>query len=96
MALVTSAGEDVLIPPLAREVLAASELVVGLDQYVDPCVRHLLRPGTRVLHRHWATGWRSRSSALSEARGGGSVALVSSGDVGVYAMASPVLEDSRR
>ena len=30
--------------------------------------------------------------ALSEARAGGSVALVSSGDVGVYAMASPVLE----
>jgi cobalt-precorrin 5A hydrolase / precorrin-3B C17-methyltransferase len=30
--------------------------------------------------------------ALSEAREGGSAALVSSGDVGVYAMASPVLE----
>jgi cobalt-precorrin 5A hydrolase / cobalt-factor III methyltransferase / precorrin-3B C17-methyltransferase len=30
--------------------------------------------------------------ALSEAREGASVALVSSGDVGVYAMASPVLE----
>jgi cobalt-precorrin 5A hydrolase/precorrin-3B C17-methyltransferase len=30
--------------------------------------------------------------ALSEARAGGSVALVSGGDVGVYAMASPVLE----
>ncbi len=41
-------GDDALIPPLAREALAASELVVGLDQYVDR-VRHLLRPGTRVL-----------------------------------------------
>ena len=30
--------------------------------------------------------------ALAEARAGGSVALVSSGDVGVYAMASPALE----
>jgi cobalt-precorrin 5A hydrolase / precorrin-3B C17-methyltransferase len=30
--------------------------------------------------------------ALNEARAGGSVALVSSGDVGVYAMASPALE----
>ena len=30
--------------------------------------------------------------ALEEARAGGSVALVSSGDVGVYAMASPALE----
>ena len=32
------------------------------------------------------------AGALAEARAGGSVALVSSGDVGVYAMASPALE----
>ncbi len=84
-------GEDVLIPPLAREALAASELVVGLDQYVDR-VRHLLRPGTRVLTPPLGNEMERAELALSEARAGGSVALVSSGDVGVYAMASPVLE----
>jgi len=86
-------GEDVLIPPLAREALAASELVVGLDQYVDR-VRHLLRPGTRVLTPPLGNEMERAELALSEARAGGSVALVSSGDVGVYAMASPVLEIS--
>jgi cobalt-precorrin 5A hydrolase/precorrin-3B C17-methyltransferase len=84
-------GEDALIPPLAREALAASELVVGLGQYVDR-VRHLLRPGTRVLTLPLGNEVERAELALSEARTGGSVALVSSGDVGVYAMASPVLE----
>jgi cobalt-precorrin 5A hydrolase / precorrin-3B C17-methyltransferase len=84
-------GEDALIPPIAREALAASELVVGLDQYVDR-VRHLLRPGTRVLTPPLGNEMERAELALSEARAGGSAALVSSGDVGVYAMASPLLE----
>jgi cobalt-precorrin 5A hydrolase/precorrin-3B C17-methyltransferase len=84
-------GDDALIPPLAREALASSELVVGLDQYVDR-VRHLLRPGTRVLTPPLGDEIRRAELALEEARAGGSAALVSSGDVGVYAMASPVLE----
>ena len=84
-------GDDALIPPLAREALAASELVVGLDQYVER-VRHLLRPGTRVLTPPLGNEVERAELALGEARAGGSVALVSSGDVGVYAMASPVLE----
>jgi cobalt-precorrin 5A hydrolase/precorrin-3B C17-methyltransferase len=78
-------GEDTLIPP------AASELVVGLDQYVAR-VRHLLRPGTRVRTPPLGNEMERAELALSEARAGESVALVSSGDVGVYAMASPVLE----
>ncbi len=84
-------GDDALVPPLAREALAASELVVGLDQYVDR-VRHLLRPGTRVLTPPLGNEIKRAELALEEARAGGSAALVSSGDVGVYAVASPVLE----
>jgi cobalt-precorrin 5A hydrolase/precorrin-3B C17-methyltransferase len=84
-------GEDTLVPPLAREALAASELVVGLEQYVDR-IRHLLRPGTRVLTPPLGNEMERAELALAEARAGGSVALVSSGDVGIYAMASPALE----
>ncbi|CAA9460603.1 MAG: Cobalt-precorrin 5A hydrolase / Cobalt-precorrin-3 C(17)-methyltransferase [uncultured Rubrobacteraceae bacterium] len=84
-------GEEALIPALARDALAASELVVGLGQYVDR-VRHLLRPGTRVLTMPLGDEVARAEAALEEARAGGSVALVSSGDVGVYAMASPALE----
>ena len=84
-------GDDALIPPLAREALAASELVVGLEQYVER-VRHLLRPGTRVSTPPLGSEIERAKEALAEARAGGSVALVSSGDAGVYAMASPALE----
>jgi cobalt-precorrin 5A hydrolase / precorrin-3B C17-methyltransferase len=84
-------GEDTLLPPLAREALAASELVVGLEQYVDR-IGHLLRPGTRVLTPPLGHEVERAKLALSEARAGGSVALVSSGDVGIYGMASPALE----
>jgi cobalt-precorrin 5A hydrolase/precorrin-3B C17-methyltransferase len=84
-------GEDSLIPPLAREALVSSEFVVGLDQYVDR-IRHLLRPGTRVLAPPLGNEVERAELALAEARAGGSVALVSSGDVGIYAMASPALE----
>jgi cobalt-precorrin 5A hydrolase/precorrin-3B C17-methyltransferase len=84
-------GDDALVPPLAREALAASELVVGLGQYVER-VRHLLRPGTRVLTLPLGDEVVRAEEALAQARDGRSVALVSSGDVGVYAMASPALE----
>jgi cobalt-precorrin 5A hydrolase/precorrin-3B C17-methyltransferase len=84
-------GDDGLIPTLAREALAASELVVGLEQYVDR-VRHLLRPGTRLSTPPLGSEVERAKEALAEARSGGSVALVSSGDAGVYAMASPTLE----
>ena len=84
-------GNESLVPPLAREALAASEVVVGLDQYVNR-VRHLLRPGTRVLTPPLGEEIERARLALEEARSGGSAALVSSGDIGVYAMASPTLE----
>ena len=84
-------GDDALIPPLARDALATSELVVGLGQYVER-IRHLLRPGTRVLALPLGDEVVRAEKALAEVRDGGSVALVSSGDVGVYAMASPALE----
>ncbi|MBV9454259.1 MAG: precorrin-3B C(17)-methyltransferase [Rubrobacter sp.] len=84
-------GDDALIPPLAREALAASAFIVGLDQYVGR-VRHLLRPGTSVLTLPLGDEILRAREALAEARAGGSVALVSGGDVGVYAMASPALE----
>jgi cobalt-precorrin 5A hydrolase / cobalt-factor III methyltransferase / precorrin-3B C17-methyltransferase len=84
-------GDDALIPPLARDALAASELVVGLGQYVER-IRHFLRTGTREFTLPLGDEVARAEKALAEARAGGSVALVSSGDVGVYAMASPALE----
>ncbi|MCA1688478.1 MAG: precorrin-3B C(17)-methyltransferase [Actinobacteria bacterium] len=84
-------GDDALIPPLARDALATSELVVGLGQYVER-IEHLLRPGTRISTPALGNEIERANQALAEARAGGSVALVAGGDVGVYAMASPALE----
>jgi cobalt-precorrin 5A hydrolase/precorrin-3B C17-methyltransferase len=85
-------GDDALLPPLARDALARAELVVGYRAYVDS-IRHLLRPGTRV--EPYALGEEVERCrfAAAHAASGASVALVSSGDVGVYAMASPALEE---
>ncbi|MFI7649096.1 precorrin-3B C(17)-methyltransferase [Micromonospora sp. NPDC049460] len=82
--------------PDLRTARAAAELrraavVVGLDQYVDQ-VRDLLRPGTRVLASGLGAEEERARAAVAEAVAGHAVALVGSGDAGVYAMASPALE----
>lgn len=84
-------GEDALIPPLAKEALSRSELIVGLDQYIDR-IKHMLRPGTRIETPPLGSEVERAEMAVGQAREGGSVALVSSGDIGVYAMGSPALE----
>jgi len=85
-------GEAALIPPLARAALARAELVIGLERYVE-AVRGLLRPGTRVEVTPIGHEVERARRAGAEAAAGGSVALVSGGDVGVFGMASPALEE---
>jgi cobalt-precorrin 5A hydrolase/precorrin-3B C17-methyltransferase len=85
-------GDDALLPALARRALARAELVVGLGRYVDS-IRHLLRPGTRTEPYGLGEELERCRRAVAEAAAGGSVALVSGGDPGVYAMASPALEE---
>ena len=64
---------------------------VGLDQYVDQ-VRDLARPGTRLLVTGLGQEEERAHSAVREAQRGAAVALLGSGDAGVYAMAAPALE----
>lgn len=92
LALVSAGpGDAGLVPPMARAALAAAELVVGLDQYVDR-VRGWLRPGCAVESSPIGAETDRAQRAVTEAQAGRSVALVSGGDVGVYAMGSPALE----
>jgi cobalt-precorrin 5A hydrolase/precorrin-3B C17-methyltransferase len=85
-------GDDSLLPPLARQALARAEVVVGYAPYVES-IRHLLRPGTRTETYTLGEEVERCRSAIGQAARGASVALVSSGDVGIYAMASPALEE---
>lgn len=84
-------GAADLRTPRAEAELRRASVVVGLDSYVDQ-VRHLLRPGTDVR----ASGLGAEEARAGEAVGlaaeGRAVALLGSGDAGVYAMASPALE----
>ncbi|RNL87303.1 precorrin-3B C(17)-methyltransferase [Halostreptopolyspora alba] len=77
--------------PRAVAELRRASVVVGLDQYLDQ-VRDLLRPGTRVVVSGLGQEEERARTAVEEARTGAAVALVGSGDAGVYAMASPALD----
>jgi cobalt-precorrin 5A hydrolase / precorrin-3B C17-methyltransferase len=85
-------ARDLLTPRAAAELRRASVLV-GLDQYVDQ-IRDLLRPGTRVLESGLGAEEERARTAVEEARRGHAVALIGSGDAGVYAMASPALAEA--
>lgn len=87
----TGPGDPDLVPELARAALANAEVVVGLDQYVDR-IRQWLRPGCQILASPIGDEVARADQAIAAARTGRSTALISGGDVGVYAMASPTLE----
>ncbi len=83
-------ARDLLAPRAVRELRRAG-VVVGLDQYLDQ-VRDLLRPGTQVVSSGLGAEEERARGAVELARSGLAVALVGSGDAGVYAMASPALD----
>ncbi|MDT0449340.1 precorrin-2 C(20)-methyltransferase [Streptomyces hesseae] len=77
------------LTPEARGALAAAEDVVGYTTYVD---RVPVRPGQRRHGSDNKVESERAEFALDLARQGHRVAVVSSGDPGVFAMASAVLE----
>ncbi len=83
-------ARDLLTPRAVAELRRAS-VWVGLDQYVDQ-VRDLARPGTRLLVSGLGHEEERARLAVEEASAGHAVALLGSGDAGVYAMASPALD----
>ncbi len=83
---------DLRVPRAEAELRRAS-VVVGLDQYVDQ-VAHLLRPGTEVRASGLGDEEQRAADAVACAREGRAVALIGSGDAGIYAMASPALEQA--
>ncbi|MDC0771769.1 precorrin-3B C(17)-methyltransferase [Streptomyces sp. HD] len=86
-------GARDLLTPRAKAELQGASVLVGLDQYVDQ-IRDLVRPGTRVLESGLGAEEERARTAVEEARKGQTVALIGSGDAGVYAMASPALAEA--
>jgi len=84
-------GAADLRAPRAERALRRASVVVGLDQYVDQ-IRHLLTPGTRVEESGLGAEEERAATAVRLATEGHAVALIGSGDAGIYAMASPALQ----
>ena len=79
-----------LIPPLAESALRESEVVVGYELYLKWIAPWI---AGKEIHAPPLTKERERALlAIDLARAGRTVSLVSSGDIGVYAMASLALE----
>jgi cobalt-precorrin 5A hydrolase/precorrin-3B C17-methyltransferase len=84
-------GARDLTAPRALAELRDAEIVVGLDQYVEQ-IRDVLAPGIRIEATGLGAEEQRARSAVDLARAGHRVALIGSGDAGVYAMASPALD----
>jgi cobalt-precorrin 5A hydrolase/precorrin-3B C17-methyltransferase len=84
-------GARDLTAPRAIAELRRAGVVAGLDQYAEQ-IRDLLRPGTAVLATGLGAEQERARSAVELARAGRAVALIGSGDAGVYSMASPALD----
>lgn len=85
-------GDLGYLPPLARQALAHAEVVIGYGVYID-LIRALLDgEHQRIIERPLGAEMERAREALELARAGRRVALVSSGDVGIYAMAGPVFQ----
>ncbi len=84
-------GARDLTTPRAVAELRRAAVVAGLDSYLDQ-VADLLRPGTKVLASGLGAEQERAVEAVAQARAGHAVALIGSGDAGVYAMGSPALE----
>jgi precorrin-3B C17-methyltransferase len=76
--------------PAAAAAVAGAEVVVGYGPYVDQCA-DLLGDGQEVVRGRMGQEAARADEALERAAGGARVALVSSGDAGVYGMAARTL-----
>ena len=74
----------------ARQAIAESEVVIGYSTYIK-LIADLL-DGKEVIRKGMTEELDRATEAIDMARAGKTVALVSSGDIGIYGMAGPTFE----
>lgn len=90
----TGPGQLDQITPAAKIAIAQADVVIGYSLYIDLIVS-LLRPG-QIVEALPITQERQRAQrAIELAQWGLTVAVVSSGDCGIYGMAGLVMEELR-
>ena len=83
-------GASAHTSPAALEAIAASDVVVGYVTYIK-LVRHLTE-GKEVVKTGMTEEIGRARTAVERARDGARVAIISSGDAGVYGMAGLVFQ----
>lgn len=83
-------GAEAHATPAALKAIAESQLVVGYTTYIK-LVRHLLE-GKEIVKTGMTEEIGRARAAIARAREGATVALISSGDAGVYGMAGLVFQ----
>jgi precorrin-3B C17-methyltransferase len=84
-------GFDDLIAPRAVAALQSSDVIVAYELYLRWIGPHV---AGKEIHTPPLTQERERALlAIEKARGGATVALISSGDIGIYAMAALAFEE---
>ena len=90
----TGPGQLDQITPAAQTAISCADVVIGYSLYID-LIAPLLRPG-QIVEALPITQERQRAErAIELAQWGLTVAVVSSGDCGIYGMAGLVLEELR-
>ena len=83
-------GDRTLLTPAASDAIYCSDAIVGYDGYLDQ-VRDLTG-GKQVVSMPLGMEMERAAKAVELANEGKTVAVISSGDIGVYGMAGPVFE----
>jgi len=83
-------GSDEHLTPAARDAIADADVIVGYVAYVR-LVSHLLS-GKEILKTGMTEEIGRARAAVQRAQGGAKVALISSGDAGVYGMGALVFQ----
>lgn len=79
--------------PAAAAAVRSAEVVIGYTPYVEQCA-DLLGPAQEIVRSPIGSEVERARQSLEIAAAGRSVAMVCSGDAGVYAMASIILEEA--
>jgi precorrin-3B C17-methyltransferase/precorrin-6Y C5,15-methyltransferase (decarboxylating) CbiT subunit len=81
--------------PAAQQALHAAQIILGYQVYID-LVQPLLSPDQQVIPSPIGHEIERAELAVDLATSGRAVAMISSGDIGIYAMAGPVFEVLRQ
>lgn len=87
-------GDKEYILPIAQQVLSDADIVIGYSYYFQ-FIEHLLKPGCECIGKELSEEEARAQLAVERCEDGKHVAVISSGDAGIYAMASLVYEYAR-